>query len=127
MFNYLDYLFWKKESLGSEHFQFAFRNSVEHYYPQNPKNEERLLADQELKGGVDNFGNLCLVSRSQNSSLSNKEDWQKKLHYKGESNISLKQRLMMEKANGKWNKEKILAHLEFTLALFQEAFETREA
>ncbi len=110
VFNYLDYLLWKSGSLGSKDFQFAFRNSVEHYFPQNPKNEDRLIEDSELEGGVDNFGNLCLVTRSQNSSLSNKEDWQKKLHYNGETIISLKQRLMMDSSDGKWNRDKILAH-----------------
>ncbi|WP_282073953.1 DUF262 domain-containing protein [Polaribacter atrinae] len=119
VFNYLDYLLWKNDSLGAKEFQFAFRNSVEHYFPQNPKNEERLIPDQELKGGVDNFGNLCLVTRSQNSSLSNKEDWQKKLHYNGENVISLKQRLMMDSSEGKWNKNKIVAHCDLMLDYFK--------
>ena len=64
VFNYLDYLLWKNDSLGAKEFQFTFRNSVEHYFPQNPKNEDHLKEDHELRGGVDNFGNLCLVTRS---------------------------------------------------------------
>lgn len=120
VFNYLDYLLWKNGSLGAKEFQFAFRNSVEHYFPQNPKNEDQLIEDHELKGGVDNFGNLCLVTRSQNSSLSNKEDWQKKLHYNGENVISLKQRLMMDSSEGKWNRDKIVAHCIDMLAYFNE-------
>jgi hypothetical protein len=119
VFNYLDYLLWKGNSIGSNGFQFAFRNSVEHYYPQNPKNEERIKTE-DIAAGVDNFGNLCLVTRSQNSSLSNKEDWQKKLHYNGQSNISLKHRLMMESAQGKWDVFKIEEHLKEMKSVFEK-------
>ena len=49
-------------------FKFEFRNSVEHWYPRNP-------SESELKtwndGGVDRFGNLCIIQRNVNSKFSN--------------------------------------------------------
>ena len=71
VFNYLDYLLWKRECVSQnkyEDFAFEFRNSVEHWYPRNP-------SESELKtwndGGVDRFGNLCIIQRNVNSKFSN--------------------------------------------------------
>lgn len=50
-------------------FRFRYRTSVEHFYPQEPataEGHERFLPDV-----VDQFGNLCLMSRSENSRRSN--------------------------------------------------------
>lgn len=71
-------------------FEYSFRSSVEHYSPQQPKNNDYPIAN------IDNFGNLCLISASRNSELSNYSPMAKKEHYKRSKGIeSLKQRLMM--------------------------------
>jgi len=71
-------------------FEFSFRSSVEHYAPQQPKNNDKPIAN------IDNFGNLCLISAKRNSELSNYSPVAKKQHYKSSDAIeSLKQRLMM--------------------------------
>jgi hypothetical protein len=77
IFNRLDYLLWlnlknKRQFAGVDmqyienrvkNFTFTFRTSVEHYSPQHPMNNELPLEEtQGLKNGVDNFGNLCLIS-----------------------------------------------------------------
>lgn len=66
VFNYLDYLLWKEDKERYEDFVFEFRNSVEHWYPQNPSENTIETWDE-----VDTFGNLCIISRSVNSKFSN--------------------------------------------------------
>lgn len=104
VFNRLDYLLWRnltdkkpvgditKETLG-EHFtsfQFAFRTSVEHYFPQTDPSGASKMED------VDRFGNLCLISPSSNSRLSNYSPQDKKKFYRENNRAeSLKQAIMM--------------------------------
>lgn len=90
VFNRLDYLLWLEKFDGADKFEFAFRSSVEHYYPQNPLDGQTRLDESILN----NFGNLCLISRSKNSKLSNNLPTAKKEHYKN-SIDSLKQKEMM--------------------------------
>ena len=107
LFNRLDYLLWKRLAAGEvfdgvdmnyvkkrvDGFSFTFRTSVEHYYPQQP-----LGAD--LMEDVDRFGNLCLISRSNNSKLSNYLPTAKKEHYEKATTVeSLKQVFMMSYAD----------------------------
>lgn len=108
IFNRLDYLLWQQlknnydfscddDQLDMSYikarfdvFQFSFRTSVEHYFPQtNP------LSKVTMKG-VDRFGNLCLITPSSNSKLSNYPPENKKQYYaeKGRTE-SLKQAFMM--------------------------------
>lgn len=104
VFNYLDYLLWKGESKYQD-FEFTFRSSVEHYYPQHPIGDNIKLKPSIL----DNFGNLCLISNSKNSRLSNYMPQAKKDHYRNSSSIdSIKQQKMME--NDYWGESEILEH-----------------
>ncbi len=109
IFNRLDYLLWKEDQLSAQRkfndFYFSFRTSVEHYYPQNPfEGYDRLAPDV-----LDHFGNLCLISRSKNSKLSNYQPDQKRTHYKRlESIESIKQQVMMSDPN--WFTTEVLEH-----------------
>lgn len=103
IFNYLDYLLWKSKST-TEDFSFAFRSSVEHFYPQNPMENIEKLDNETL----DCFGNLCLITKSENSRLSNFTPKAKKEFYSKQSNNSLKQRKMMESEN--WTEKEIKEH-----------------
>lgn len=103
VFNRLDYLLWKEKHEGYDKFEFAFRSSVEHYYPQTP-----LPGHDKLDSNIsNNFGNLCLISRSKNSKLSNNLPEAKKEHYK-KSIDSLKQKEMMKYTI--WFKDEIIKH-----------------
>jgi len=132
IFNYLDYLLWKKykdelmtefkEFKNFKDFEFTFRSSVEHYYPQNPKGENQPLEEIILN----NFGNLCLISRSKNSELSNYLPNAKKEHYNNLSKVdSIKQRVMMKKDS--WGKNEIKEHgAEMKKILFEKKVQTDE-
>lgn len=111
VFNRLDYLVWKVNLVAGEStpkalqlqrsfldkFTFTFRSSVEHYFPQHPLAGGSLKGTQALPQGVDSFGNLCLISHSANSKLSNLLPAGKKDHYCSAGAVeSLKQHLMMK-------------------------------
>lgn len=75
-FNFVDYVLWKnREELKKaydvkfEDFKFAYRRSVEHWFPQHPNSDERVekMNDQFLHS----FGNLCIITDSQNSKFGN--------------------------------------------------------
>lgn len=117
IFNYLDYLLWeddnyKKLNINIDNniskkineFKFTFRSSVEHYYPQHPLSGET-LDDKDI---LNNFGNLCLISRSKNSKLSNSLPRAKKEHYINNDIDSIKQAIMMSYNN--WGEEEIKKH-----------------
>lgn len=110
IFNYLDYLLWleneKKDSKDSDvsAYEFTFRSSVEHYYPQKPMPGLEILHAEPLNS----FGNLCLISHSKNSRLSNFMPDAKKQFYLRNTMDSVKQHLMMKFVN--WDSESISEH-----------------
>ena len=94
-FNYLDYLLWKENKEKYDNFIFEYRNSVEHWYPQNPSGG---TFEQWPKQEVDHFGNLCIIQRNVNSKFSNLEPHSKKATFEEMiSKGSIKLRLMAEK------------------------------
>ena len=94
VFNYLDYLIWKNDRELFKDFTFEFRNSVEHWYPRHPSESEIKIWND---GGVDRFGNLCIIQRNVNSKFSNLPPEGKKTSFtKMIEKGSLKLRLMSE-------------------------------
>jgi len=115
VFNYLDYLLWCRDRHKAEvvkRFEFTFRSSVEHFYPQHPIDSSRTLPDTSLHS----FGNLCLISHSKNSRLSNFQPKQKQEHFEAslerDEIDSLKLLAMIElmKKNNQWGEEEIATH-----------------
>jgi hypothetical protein len=106
VFNYLDYRLWLEHRSRPKvkDFEFTFRSSVEHYYPQNPLEGQTRLPVDVLNA----FGNLCLISHSKNSRLSNFMPAAKKEYYQNNSIDSIKQYLMMD--SGDWDTDKIRLH-----------------
>lgn len=138
LFNYLDYLLWleyytkvrgdktlKEEDKGTylerifedrdkfKRFKFVQRNSIEHLFPQSRIHELDGANEEEKKNTMDSFGNLCLISRSSNSSLSNNTPFQKR-HDSKMRNESLKLSVMFGSFDKKkmWDKTQIETHLE---------------
>lgn len=89
VFNYLDYLLWKNDKDKYKDFEFEFRNSVEHWYPQNPA--------EDKWEDVNTFGNLCIIQRNINSRFSNMAPEAKKSSYaKHIEKGSIKLRIMSD-------------------------------
>ena len=155
VFNYLDYILWRdrvwKEDKRSKRknahtdyklkypevryddFDFTFRTSVEHFYPRHPKNGEEWKVNEW--GGVDNFGNLAILSRSKNSSFSNSLPSAKNVdnNILSSSAFSLKLRVMaamlkLKERNSEgdvnewWREEGSLTHAKEMRGLLKEAF-----
>ena len=76
-FNFVDYVLWKnrsdlKEKYSSvefEDFKFTYRRSIEHWFPQNPNGHD---GESQLPAEfLHSFGNLCIITDSQNSKFGN--------------------------------------------------------
>lgn len=117
VFNYLDYLLWKK---SRPDFQFEFRNSLEHWYPQHPIDSNVKWKEHELN----HFGNLCLVSSGLNSKFSNNLPLAKKANFRdGINKQSLKLRRMADSTTdaNAWTEKMAIAHGEEMLNLIKAA------
>ncbi|PKC77896.1 GmrSD restriction endonuclease domain-containing protein [Bifidobacterium longum] len=130
VFNYLDYLLWNDDWNGKKKkysdFVFEFRNSVEHWYPQNPSEG----TFEQWKDGVDQFGNLCIIQRNVNSKFSNMSPEAKKSTFKDMIvKESIKLRIMSElteKSGDKpaslyWKERAYKAHEEEMLGYLKKA------
>lgn len=106
VFNFLDYLLWLEHGASEpvKSYEFTFRSSVEHYYPQHPLPGHAQLDSEPLNS----FGNLCLISHDKNSRLSNFMPSAKKEFYQNNSIDSVKQHLMMK--TEPWDVHAISAH-----------------
>ena len=127
-FNYLDYLLWKENKEKYKDFTFEFRNSVEHWYPQNPS--EGTFDKWENEEKLNYFGNLCLVTTEVNSKLSNLIPSSKKQsveNYKNKGSIKL--RIMAEQtveidgknANYYWKEKGFLSHGKEMITILEKA------
>ncbi len=126
VFNYLDFLIWKSNRKKYDDFTFEFRNSVEHWYPQNPSEG----SFDRWKDGLDHFGNLCIVQRKINSRFSNMSPEAKKTTFiKMISKGSLKLRIMSElteehgdkKASSYWKETAYKEHEKAMIAILSTA------
>lgn len=116
VFTYLDYLLYKngysyknidliKDSIKNE-WEFQFRNSIEHFYPQSPLDEN--YYEIWSRDDLDSFGNLALITTSGNSKFSNLPPEGKINSYKDVIKQSLKLIIMKEmilENGGKWSKD----------------------
>lgn len=113
IFNFYDFILWKKELGQHEKFDFTYRTSVEHFYPQKPMPGYESLPTEYLNS----FGNLCLISSGMNSKFSNNMPKAKYDNFGSSeemrSALSLKLQEMMERVKeGEWETDQIKAHYE---------------
>ncbi len=131
VFNYLDFLLWQRHKKDGgdviNEYEFTFRSSVEHFYPQHPMDGHPSLAEEVLH----QFGNLCLISHSKNSRLSNFLPMAKANHFKAaldQKRIdSLKLHAMLQKLNeaGTWGEKEIKAHGEEMINVLLESTQSQ--
>ncbi len=134
IFNFYDFILWREKveqhlqrkksgqhetleqdekSRQHEKFDFTYRTSVEHFYPQKPMPGYEPLPTEYLNS----FGNLCLISSGMNSKFSNNMPKAKYDNFGSSeemrSALSLKLQEMMVSVNdGEWEIEQIKAHYE---------------
>lgn len=109
-FNFVDYVLWKNHEelkkaydVKFEDFKFTYRRSIEHWFPQHPNSDERVekIDDKFLHS----FGNLCIITDSQNSKFGNLVPSAKYKQWEGIFNRqSLKLQMMADVTvkNDKW-------------------------
>src|SRR5690625_1882562 len=144
LFNYLDYELWRLAEVAdgaeldrllpepdlaagltraSSGFRFRYRTSVEHFYPVQPAAEQghRQLYQEDSNS----FGNLCLMSRSENSRRNNLMPIPKAREFKPTLQ-SLKFQLMSDLAlrDHEWEERQIRQHGSAMLRLLQNAADT---
>ena len=116
LLNFIDYLYWveskdKRNGIPQikyvKDFDFKYWNSVEHHLSR--KKAEQLPNSDDY---VDNLGNLCLLSKSANSRLSDR-DVKEKVEVYGKGNMGPKRQIMytMTESNGyNWGHDEIRQH-----------------
>ena len=112
-FNFVDYVLWKNRAelekeykdINFDNFKFAYRRSIEHWYPQNPNGhdgESKLSAEF-----LHSFGNLCIITDSQNSRFGNSypeaklKQWEEEGIFPRQS-LTLQMMAAITKKNDKW-------------------------
>lgn len=113
LLNFIDYLYWcdwhttphnyDRFKFSLRDFTFKYWNSVEHHRAQNKA---------EGCQCVDNLGNLCLVSKSSNSRLSDR-DVKEKVDVYGKGNLGLNRQIIYAEtieSNWAWGDEQIRKH-----------------
>ena len=112
-FNFVDYVLWKnREELKKDYdiefkdFKFAYRRSVEHWYPQNPNGHD---GESQLPAEfLHSFGNLCIITDSQNSRFGNSypeaklEQWEREGIFHRQS-LKLQMMAKITSKNNRWD------------------------
>ena len=134
-FNFVDYVLWKnREELKKdydvkfEEFKFAYRRSIEHWFPQNPNGHD---GECQLPAEfLHSFGNLCIITDSQNSKFGNSYPESKLAQWKREDIFkrqSLKLQIMAaitEKT--KWKSDQIVGLEKEIIPMVSEFIENKK-
>ena len=117
-FNFVDYVLWKnREELKKDYdiefkdFKFAYRRSIEHWYPQNPNGQD---GESQLPAEfLHSFGNLCIITDSQNSRFGNSypeaklEQWEREgIFHRQSLKLQMMAKITSKKDSG-WGPEQI--------------------
>lgn len=129
IFNFYDFITWQNAPQKYPKFDFSYRTSVEHFYPQKPMKGYPVLNDDVLHS----FGNLCLISSSMNSKFSNNMPKAKLANFgldeEVRNGLSLKLLEMMDvvKVKGDWSENEIKVFNEEAKLRFQEALREKQS
>lgn len=112
-FQKLEYILWKewdKNDNKITDFKITSKNSIEHVFPQHHEFRENGMTIEDKV--LNSFGNLGLLSVSQNSSYSNQDVQKKKVDfYNKKIYDSLKLALIYNDGDiSNWNKDRIFIH-----------------
>lgn len=130
-FQKLEYLLWKEGRSGDDpvlkSHRITSKNSIEHVFPQNEKR------GREIGEELHSFGNLALLSTSENSSYSNQPVHIKKSMFDDKVKTGRYDSLKLNKIfelygldNQGWTAEKIEKHQDEMIAILYEHYEQGE-
>ena len=109
VFTYLDYLLWADGQ--NPEFRYFFRNSIEHFYPQHPDEQQSGIKVSE--SWLHRLGNLALVSVGANSKFSNSMPVAKAANFRTTIEIQTPKLQMMAETTRKrqqWGDEEAKEH-----------------
>ena len=127
LFNFIDYLYWVdsknptpiiENSRKVKPFDFKYWNSVEHHIAREwaARNADKIPNYEQF---IDNIGNLCLISKSANSRLSDR-DTKEKAETFDTGNLGANRQIIYEitkENNGNYREEQIKQHYNELLEL----------
>jgi hypothetical protein len=129
LFNFIDYLYWVDSKNANKinntytinDFDFKYWNSIEHHMAREwaSRNSEKVPSYDNY---IDNLGNLCLISKSTNSRLSDRDAKEKSETF-DKGNLGANRQIMYaitKKNNGNYRKEQIKQHYNELLNLLSE-------
>ena len=118
-FNFVDYVLWKNRAelekeykdIKFDNFKFAYRRSIEHWFPQNPNGHD---GESQLPAEfLHSFGNLCIITDSQNSKFGNSypeaklKQWEKEgIFYRQSLKLQMMAEITKQKDSG-WGADQI--------------------
>ena len=118
VFTYLDYVLDRDSISKISNYQFQFRTSIEHFYPQNPIEKPKWP-----NSPLNSFGNLALITVSSNSKFSNLDPQSKVASYPDTILQSPKLKLMsdiMKQNNNVWDESLAVEHGKEMLELLEK-------
>ena len=118
VFTYVDLLLVSKSR--DPEFRFAYRNSIEHFYPRSPDTEQS--GDAVSEDCLNMFGNLALVSVTANSKFSNSLPKAKAENFRTTIEIQSPKlgRMAAIAREATWNDAKVREHHEAMVELLRE-------
>ena len=131
LFNFIDYLYWVDSKNANKinntytinDFDFKYWNSIEHHMAREwaSRNSDKVPGYDNY---IDNLGNLCLISKSANSRLSDR-DAKEKAETFNKGNLGANRQIMYaitknKKNNGNYREEQIKQHYNELLNLLSE-------
>lgn len=130
LFNFIDYLYWvdsqNEKSIFTtpskiEPFDFKYWNSVEHHMAREWAERNQIEGRDDF---IDNIGNLCLISKSANSRLSDR-DVKEKVETFGKGNLGANRQIMYSETKNDdgtytWDEDKIKKHYNELLELLSK-------
>lgn len=126
LFNFIDYLYWVdwksthlvESSKLVKDFEFKYWNSVEHHLARQFAEDSKI---ENYEDFIDNLGNLCLISKSSNSRLSDRSV-EEKISRVPDNNLGANRRVVYSESkdsdgNYSWKETKIKQHYNEILEL----------
>ena len=137
-FNFVDYVLWKNRAelekeykdIKFDNFKFAYRRSIEHWFPQNPNGHD---GESQLPAEfLHSFGNLCIITDSQNSKFGNSypeaklKQWEKEgIFYRQSLKLQMMAEITKQKDSG-WEADQIRELENEILPMVNEFIESKK-